>query len=85
MLCGLMVAKSYRKELLTELAHKTPVICLESENLHKRCGRRGIAEDKMSIMGKNAKLRLTNVRQNCNISHPRQNWTVGQKNLRVID
>ena len=36
---------------------KKSVICLKSENLHKH---RGTAEDKMSIMGKNANLWLTN-------------------------
>ena len=39
---------------------KKSVICLKSENLHKRGGR-GIAKDKMSIMGKKANnLSLTN-------------------------
>ena len=80
------MAQSYCKEFLVELANKNPVICLKSENLHKRGGR-GTAKDKMSIMGKNAKASAHKFLQNCRISHPGQNccWDEREKRFRVID
>ena len=51
--------------------NKNSVICLKSENLHKRGGR-GTAKDKMSIMAKNRKPlphKFQQKPQNCNISY----------------